>query len=122
MNQLKEKECWFCEINGYNSCDKYIHNDILNKQAFSKKTHLQYLVQDKNEEKLYDSDSDCEYSEVVDWGNINNESVSRKKRNKTLPWRRWFSNKIKRKPKNNSCFDENNYYDKVPVTRKAWQE
>jgi len=122
MNNIKDyniDDKHLCEIYSSRACDEFEPSDMSNKQEFSKKINLKYLVKDKNEDKSHDSPS--EYSDVINWGNIslNNETSSSGKtmKNNTLPWRRWVSNKIKRKPKNN-----NNYLDKAPVTRKVWQE
>jgi hypothetical protein len=126
MNQFKEehvKDKQLCETYKHHTRDEFEHSVMLNNQDFSKKINLQNLVQDTNEENTCDSPS--EYSDVINWGNIslNNETTSSgKKMNNTLPWRRRFSNKIKRKSKNYFGNNENTYLDKAPVTRKVWQE
>ena len=126
MNQFKEESVenkQLCEIYGDHTHDEFENSVMLNKQEFSKKINLQSLVQDTNEENTHDSPN--EYSDVINWGNIslNNESISSgKKMHNTLPWRRWFSNKIKRNSKNYFGNNENTYLDKAPVTRKVWQE
>ena len=119
MNNLKEDiidDKHLCQIYGPHACEGLEHSDMYINKKISTKKNLHYLVHDESS-----LDSPCEYSDVVNWGNIslNNETPpSGEKINNTLPWRRWVSNKIKRKPKNNN----NTYLDKAPVTRKVWQE